>query len=111
MKWWPALVQCAVKGGSSETELRAKIAAGHTVIWDAGAGCFALDRASDGACVVWLGVGDLRTLVAEENAIAAWAREQGCTKVRIEGRKGWLRVFPHWQASESDGVTVLERTI
>lgn len=109
---WPALVACAEKGGSSETELQRKIDAGHTKLWPVEGGCFALDRATDGACVVWLGVGDLNALRAEEKPIAEWAKAQGCNKVRIEGRKGWKRVFPHWQdMGLIDGVTVLERAI
>lgn len=108
---WSQLVACAERGGSSETELRRKIETGHTVLWQVDGGLFALDRAIDGACVVWLGVGDMKALVAAEGAISAWVKAQGCNKVRIEGRKGWRRVFPHWVASECDGVTVLERVI
>lgn len=109
---WPALVKCAERGGSSEQELQRKIDMGHTVLWPVTGGCFALDRAVDGACVVWLGVGQMKALVEAENAITAWAKAQGCTKVRIEGRKGWQRVFPHWENKGFvDGVVRLERAI
>ena len=109
---WQQLVACAEKGGSSEAELQRKIDEGHTVLWPTENGCLALDRAVDGACVIWLGVGDMRQIVAQEEAIIAWAKERGCTSVRIEGRKGWQRIFPHWHnAGWDDGIVRLERKI
>lgn len=111
---WRDLVECAKKGGSTEDELARKIERGHTVIWKTDDGCLALDKATDGACVAWLGVGKgaMRQLVAQEPSIAEWALRQGCNTLRIEGRKGWLRMFPHWEfVGWVDGVARLERKL
>jgi hypothetical protein len=45
---------------------------------------------------VWLGGGDLSELVRRLPDIEAWAREQGCDRTTLIGRKGWERVLrPH----------------
>jgi hypothetical protein len=108
------LIACAEKGGSSETELRRKIAMGHTVLWETSNGTLALDRTTDDACIAWLGAGKnvIREWLAQEPAIAAWAKEQGCRVLRLEGRRGWLRVLPHWTFKGMiDGVARMEREL
>lgn len=44
------------------------------------------------ACVIWLASGQMRELVEEMLPdVEAWAKENGCLKVVIVGRKGWVR--------------------
>lgn len=106
------LAACAERGGSSGGELQAKIAAGHTALCPTNGGCLALDKAEDGAMVVWLGVGRRQSLMALEELVKDYARVNGCNRLRIEGRRGWARVLPHWtRRDEDDGTVTLELPI
>lgn len=106
---WAELVACAERGGHSEAELRDKIAAGHSMEWPVEGGCMVLSRTVDDALLVWLGVGDGAALMRAEPAVMALARRLGCTKLRIEGRRGWRRKLPHWTCrDEDDGTVTLE---
>jgi hypothetical protein len=106
--WWPELVACAERGGSTEAELKAKLAAGHSMLWPVIGGCLVIDRTVDDAIVAWLGVGRGArnwTRTAEQQ-IGGLARSLGCSRLRIEGRRGWQRHFPHWTVKGTDGDTV-----
>ncbi len=37
--------------------------------------------------------GELEELNRMQQAIEVWAREQGCTRITLAGRRGWLRSF------------------
>jgi hypothetical protein len=41
----------------------------------------------------WLAGGDLQELEAMTVDIERWAREQGCSRVTLAGRRGWERTF------------------
>jgi hypothetical protein len=41
----------------------------------------------------WLAGGDLQELEAMSARIEEWAREQGCQRITLAGRKGWARTF------------------
>ena len=59
----------------------------------------------------FLGAGSLSELKAMVPIILEWGREQGCTRARVIGRRGWSRVFtrdPAWHVKPQ--VTV-ERTL
>lgn len=44
--------------------------------------------------LLWLGGGDLDELVNELRPMAEdYGREQGCTRVRVSGRPGWIRAL------------------
>ena len=46
------------------------------------------------ACRIWLAAGDKGELLGHMLAdIEKWARNQGCSKMEVVGRKGWLRVL------------------
>jgi hypothetical protein len=49
------------------------------------------DRAK--VCRVWLAGGNLRTIVAAQPEVEAWARGIGCTGMEIIGRPGWERAL------------------
>ena len=44
-------------------------------------------------CRYWLGGGEMDALKALDEPIEAWAREQGCTRIEIQGRRGWERAL------------------
>ena len=48
-----------------------------------------------------------RWLPCAETHFTAWGRAMGCSRLRITGRRGWLRVLPHWNESS----TTLERDL
>lgn len=49
---------------------------------------------------------------AAECHLAAFAAENGLNRLRIWGRKGWARVFPHWErVGVEDGYLILELAI
>lgn len=41
----------------------------------------------------WLAGGDLHELEEMSAQIETWAREQGCTRITLAGRRGWARTF------------------
>lgn len=102
--WWPLLVETAQKGGSTQADIINKVARGHTVGWPVDGGYLLLDRATDDALVIWVGVGEgVRNWMRNaERDVSEFAREIGCTKLRIEGRKGWRRILPHWQVVDAE---------
>ncbi len=44
-------------------------------------------------CHFWLAGGDLAELEVMAGAVEKWAKEQGCERVTLAGRKGWERSF------------------
>lgn len=55
---------------------------------------------------VWLAGGDLRELIEMERSACAFARELGCDRITLHGRKGWARALkdyrPAWLALSKD---------
>jgi hypothetical protein len=52
------------------------------------------DYAKERVCFIWLAGGsDLSKIKENMRFIEAWAFENGCSRMRVTGRKGWLRVF------------------
>ena len=58
-------------------------------------------------CDIWLAEGALEPLIELHEQIVLWAKDQGCRKMRIIGRKGWLRVVPGYRET----ATVMEREL
>ena len=49
---------------------------------------------ADGPCLhVWLAAGRLEAVLALRPGLEAWARGAGCTRITLDGRKGWARVL------------------
>jgi len=42
---------------------------------------------------VWLAGGDLAEILRLKPGVEAWGRAQGCSRVTLNGRKGWARVL------------------
>ncbi len=47
-------------------------------------------------CLIRYLSGDLQEILPHWAVFESWAREQGCTRFEIYGRKGWERVLPDW---------------
>jgi hypothetical protein len=58
-------------------------------------------------CDVWLAEGTMAPLLELHEQICLWAKDQGCRKMRITGRDGWLRVVPGYRKI----ATVMERDL
>lgn len=59
---------------------------------------------------VFLAVGNLDEVMALQPALEAYGRKHGAKVLRMEGRKGWARVLPHygWKA---DKKVIFERSL
>ncbi len=97
-EWWPEIVKCAEKGGHTAAEIIEEVSAGKAVGWPVDDGFLLLARTHDDALLIWIGVGKgVRDWCGKaEEQVGAFAKSVGCHKLRIEGRKGWQRVLPHW---------------
>ena len=97
-QWWPDIVKCAERGGKTAADIIEECGRGHAMGWPVDGGFLVLCRAEDDALVVWIGVGrGVRDWCAKaEKEVSAFARAVGCRALRIEGRKGWRRILPHW---------------
>lgn len=61
-------------------------------------------------CLIAGGTGAKTWAWLAEQRFAAFASENGLQRLRILGRKGWLRYFPHWSIIKTDGKEmILER--
>lgn len=82
--------------GATIADVEAKLASGDALLWlgERGALVTSLHETEDGRFVhVWLGAGDMEEIVSMEPGVSAWARARQCKSARINGRKGWDRVF------------------
>lgn len=97
-EWWPEIVKCAERGGHSEQEVVEEVTRGHAIGFPVPDGFLVLARTEHDEMLVWIGVGrGVRHWCGEaERAVSELARSVGCKKLKIEGRKGWQRVLPHW---------------
>lgn len=91
-------MKCAERGGHTAAEIIEEFSTGKAVGWPVSDGFLVLARTADDAILIWLGVGrGVRGWCSEaESQISAFARALGCNRLRIEGRKGWQRILPHW---------------
>lgn len=96
--WWGEIVKCAERGGHTAAEIIEEVSAGKAVGWPVDDGFLLLARTHDDALLIWLGVGKgVRDWCGKaEEQVGAFAKAIGCHKLRIEGRKGWQRILPHW---------------
>lgn len=59
-------------------------------------------------CRIWLAAGNKHELVSRMlGDIEKWAKENGCSKIEVVGRKGWLRVLSDFTSPH----TVLEKRL
>ncbi len=92
---------------SAFAEIEADILSGRSLVWlawngsviEAAAATSLINSDSGKVCVITLcgGQGMKRWLKLIER-IEVYARDEGCTRIRIFGRKGWLRVLNGYEA-------------
>lgn len=74
---------------------------GEAQLFDAGPGSVIVTQLRDEPtgliCCIWLAAGELAPLLAKHEEVLAWARAQGCDRMRIVGRRGWLRTLPAYK--------------
>ena len=86
-------------GCGSEADLLADLATGAAQLWPGEAAALVTQYLADerGACLhIWLAGGDLAEILAMRVGVETWARARGCTRVTIEGRRGWTRLLRRW---------------
>lgn len=97
--------------GTTPAAVLAEVRAGRAQLWDAGEGNVIVSqlRSEPGGevCVMWLAAGELAPLIEKHEEIVRWAKGQGCVRMRIIGRRGWLKVLSSYREM---GV-VMERSI
>ncbi len=96
--WWPQIIKCAERGGYTASEVIVEVMKGHAIGWPVDGGFLVLCRTEKDEILIWLGVGEgVRNWCGKAEAdISAFAKAVGCNKLKIEGRKGWQRILPHW---------------
>lgn len=97
-EWWPLIVKTAERGGHTANDVIVEVMKGHAIGWPVDGGYLVLCRTEDDRILIWIGVGEgVRKWCGQAEAeIVEFARSIGCVALRIEGRKGWRRILPHW---------------
>jgi hypothetical protein len=111
----PRLARVLSRGGGghgiTERAVRALVRQGVAQRWEASDGSVIVSQLrsepSGDVCDLWLAEGSLEPLLELHQEVCAWARDQGCRKMRIVGRPGWQRVLTGY---EQTGV-VLEKQL
>lgn len=109
--WWPEIVKCAERGGHSAAEIIEEVSTGKAIGWPVQGGFLLLARTADDFMLIWLCAGkNVRGWWREaEKEVGEFARSVGCVGLRLEGRRGWRRILPHWQVvSDEDMILMLE---
>jgi hypothetical protein len=111
MPWLDRVLKERPANGVSASMVRHMLRDGLCQRWDASDGSTVITRLRkepDGeVCVVWLAEGTMEPLLELHERICEWAKEQGCDRMRIVGRDGWLRVVPGYRKV----ATVMEREL
>lgn len=93
---------------ATEDEVLNDLLLNRAQLWrgDGGAIVTQLVAADPPNITVWLGGGDVATLLALRPGIEAWGRQQGAREARINGRTGWARALRDAGFREHDGELV-----
>lgn len=107
-------IQAALDRAPGEYELHhiwGFIESGKAQLWPTANACMVtnIEEFPTGLRVLrgWLSGGDLNEIQKSEPIIAAWAKKSGFDRVRIGGRKGWLRAFNGYR----EYCTVMEKDL
>lgn len=111
MPWLDRVLKQRPANGVTVNMVREMMRQGLAQRWDASDGSSVvtqLRHEPDGqVCLVWLAEGTMEPLLELHEHICSWARENNCSRMRIVGRKGWLKVVPGYQ----EVATVMEREL
>jgi len=92
--------------------LESDLAAGKAMLWHFDGMTVTSEVDEEGVCDIRLGGGKMtREALRElEHAVLTSPFHIGVKKLRVWGRKGWLRLLPHWTfCGMEDGLAILER--
>lgn len=108
--WWPDIVKTAERGGHTANDVIVEVMKGHAIGWPVDGGYLVLCRTERDELLIWLCAGkNVRSWWRDaERDVSAFARSIGCVALRLEGRKGWRKILPHWTVlSDEDMVLPL----
>lgn len=87
-------------GTHTETDIVAMLMAGHAKLWTADKSAVVTEIRSyprlRELSVIVAG-GDMDEILAFEDDWVAYAKDNGCSRMKIEGRKGWEKVRPDFR--------------
>lgn len=106
------------RGGHSWPEICRKVDEHHAQIWlvvtDKPIAALITQATTENVleCLIAGGTDAKLWARAAEGRLTSFASENGLNRLRIWGRKGWARVFPHWErVGVEDGYLILELAI
>lgn len=105
------LQPAADRAGYSLASLESDLAAGKAMLWHFEGMTVTSEVDEDGVCDIRLGGGKMtREALAElEHAVLTSPFHSCINSIRVWGRKGWLRLLPHWTfCGVEDGLVILE---
>lgn len=105
------LTPAANRAGYSLANLEHKLSTGHAMLWHFDGMTVTSEVDEEGVCDIRLGGGKMtREALRElERAVLTSPFHIGVKKLRVWGRKGWLRLLPHWTfCGMEDGLAILE---
>lgn len=115
---FPMLEKVIRIGGHDWAEICRKVDAQHCQIWlavtDRPIAALITQMTTDDVleCLIAGGTDAKLWARVAEGYLARFADENGSQRLRIWGRRGWLRVFPHWtHIRDEDGLAVMELRI
>lgn len=111
-EFWPhvsPLLQAACRrtGLNAFVDIEADILSGRSLLWlawngqaiEAAAATILINSEVGKVCIITVcGGSEMRRWLRLIEEIENFARDEGCTRVRIFGRKGWLRVLDGYEA-------------
>ena len=101
---------CIMAGYAGEN-LERNLSTGHAMIWRADGMTITSEVDEEDVCDIRLGGGKMtvEALRKLEHGVVTSPFHSSVKKLRIWGRKGWLRMLPHWTfCGFEDGLAILE---
>lgn len=97
------------RGGHEWWSIERALSDGRAMIWAADTGCVLTQVTEDDCCEVLLGGGaDAKQWIGPmEVAVRGCPAHADVHTYRIVGRRGWMRLFPHWDYAGKDGDLII----
>lgn len=112
---FPLLQTVIARGGHDWAEICRKVDEQHCQIWlavtDRPIAALITQATTENVleCLIAGGTDAKLWAGVSEGRLSAFASENGLNRLRIWGRKGWARLFPHWErVGVEDGYLILE---
>lgn len=105
------LQPAADAAGYSLADLERNLSIGHAMLWHVDGMTTATEVDEDGYCNIRLAGGKMTrdTVIKLEHDLLTSPFHSSVKCLRIWGRKGWLRMLPHWKfCGMEDGLAILE---